>query len=100
MPQTRSKRSEADQRNDVVPEDSDRPYKRARVNSEDPTETVDTTIASESSPTILGKEEEDEEEEEEGFQPLEEIRASDLYLDTASLLEHRSLHSNTHQPAD
>lgn len=77
MPQTRSKRSEVDQSNGVVPEDSDRPSKRARVNSKDPT-----TIASESSPTIPGKEEEDEEEE--GLQPLEEIRASDLYLDTAS----------------
>jgi hypothetical protein len=92
MVQTRSKRTETDHNDATTTENSERPSKRSKVNSGNPEAT---TSASELQPTPLNKEE-DEDEEDESFQPLEEIRASDLYLDTARPLEYSSSPSDTY----
>ncbi|KAF9469721.1 cysteine proteinase [Collybia nuda] len=81
MPQTRPKRPGADQNDHIILEDSERPPKRVKGNSEE-TEIINTTaVASNPAPSTLRTEEEEENEEEDSH-PLEEIRASDLYLDT------------------
>lgn len=66
MPNTRSKRPEEDHSGEKHTEDSERPTKRAKI--------IPVTSS------VDANEEDDEDES----PPVEEIRASDLYLDTAS----------------